>query len=76
MSTITRVAKTVGLSPKAVLAFLYPLIAAAAGSVVSWISTGTFNAQEIKIAAGGLILSGLALLGAYVGKPGTVKLNR
>lgn len=64
---------TIGLSPKAVLAFLFPLIAAVGGSLVSWIATGDFNDAEIRAALGGLVTSGLALLGAYIGQPGNVQ---
>ncbi len=63
---------TIGLSPKALLAFLFPLIAAVAGAVSSWVVTGTFDDAEIRTAVGGLVTSGLALLGAYVGQPGPV----
>ncbi len=63
---------TVGLSPKALLAFLLPLLAAVGGALSSWIVTGDFNNAEIRTAAGGLVSSGLALLGAYVGQPGPV----
>lgn len=58
-----------GLSPKAVLAFLFPLIAAVGTAAVSWIASGAFSTTDIKTAAGGLVLSGLALLGAYLGEP-------
>jgi hypothetical protein len=64
--------KTLGISPKAILAFLFPLVAALATALASWIATGNLSTIEIKTAAGGLIASGLALLGAYVGKPGRV----
>ncbi len=61
---------TIGLSPKALLAFLFPLIAAAGGALASWVTTGDFNDAEIRTAVGGLVTSGLALLGAYIGQPG------
>jgi hypothetical protein len=64
--------KTLGLSPKAVLAFCYPLIATVAASVGSWIVTGNLSTSEIRVALAGLAASGLALLGAYVGRPGNV----
>lgn len=63
---------TIGLSPKAILAFAFPLVAALAGALTSWIVTGNFDAAEIRTAAGGLVTSALALAGAYVGKPGNV----
>lgn len=65
--------KTVDVSPKAVLAFLYPFIATLAASAGSWIVSGDFNTAEIRVALSGLIASGLALLGAYVGRPGNVQ---
>jgi hypothetical protein len=63
---------TVGLSPKAVLAFLFPFITAVSVSVISWVATGDFNEAEIRTALGGLIGSGVAALGAYLGTPGSV----
>lgn len=63
---------TLGLSPKAVLAFVYPFIATSAGVAVTWITTGEFNEQELRVGVAGLVASGLALLGAYVGRPGDV----
>jgi hypothetical protein len=65
--------KTLGLSPKAVLAFLFPVIAATATSLVAWIAGGeVFDVEPIKVALGGLVASGLAALGAFAGKPGIV----
>jgi hypothetical protein len=65
--------KTIGLSPKAVLAFLYPLLGAIVVAVATWITDGgTLDWSQIRIAAGGLLLSGLALIGAYIGQPGNV----
>lgn len=61
-----------GLTPKAILAFLFPLITALAGAVVLWASGGDFDVTPIKVAAGGVITSGLALLGAWIGKPSPV----
>jgi hypothetical protein len=63
---------TLGLSPKAVLAFAFPLIASVVGALASYVVTGNFNAAEIRTAVGGLATSALALLGAYVGNPGVV----
>lgn len=65
--------RTYGVSPKAVLAFLYPVIAAALTAIGSWVVSGDFNANEIRVAVGGLSLSAVAYLGAYVGKPGAVR---
>lgn len=64
--------RTIGLSPKAVLAFLFPLIAAAGATVASWIVSGQFDLTEIRTAAGGVVLAGVALVGAWVGRPGEV----
>ena len=66
--------RTNGLSPKAVLAFFYPAIGSVVSAVSSWIVTGNFNDSEIRVAVAGLGASGLALLGAYVGKPGDIDL--
>ncbi|HUR85638.1 MAG TPA: hypothetical protein VMY78_09855 [Solirubrobacteraceae bacterium] len=63
---------TIGLSPKAVLAFAFPLIAAIVTSATSALATGNFDTREIIVAATGLGTSGLALLGAYIGQPGNV----
>lgn len=64
--------KTLGISPKAVLAFLFPLVVALGVAVANWIVTGSFDADSVRAALAGLVTSGLALLGAYVGKPGNV----
>lgn len=66
--------KTIGISPKAVLAFVFPLVAAVVGSLSSWAigGFGAFDTTSVVIAATGLGASGVALLGAYVGKPGNV----
>lgn len=62
-------------SPKAVLAFLFPLIAAIGVSVANWIATGEFDANSVRLAAGGAVTACLAALGAYVGRPGDVVPN-
>ena len=64
---------TRGISPKAVLAFLYPTIATIAATIGSWIVTGDFNESEIRTAAAGLLASAVAYIGAYVGRPGDVR---
>lgn len=64
--------KTIGLSPKAVLAFVFPAVAALLTSAASWAESGEFSTTEIRAAVGGIVLSGIALLGAYVGRPGVV----
>lgn len=63
---------TNGISPKAILAFAFPFLATVATVAATWIAGGEFDVEQIRIAAGGLILSAIALLGAYVGKPGDV----
>jgi hypothetical protein len=65
--------RTVGLSPKAVLAFCFPLVGAVIAAATDWIITGQFEVTAIRIALAGLGTSGLPLLGAYVGRPGTVE---
>lgn len=65
-------AKTLGISPKAVLAFLFPLISATAVAVGNWISVGSFDTDSVKAVLAGLVLSGVSALGAWLGKPGTV----
>jgi len=58
------------LSPKAVLAFFYPLIGSVVLAGAVWISDGgPLDWAKIRVAVGGTLLSGLALLGAYIGKP-------
>lgn len=64
--------RSVNISPKAALAFLYPFIATVAAVAASWIVTGQFNDGEVRTALSGLVASGIAALGAYVGKPGQV----
>lgn len=65
--------KTLGVSPKAVLAFFYPLIASIGIAVGAWIHDGgTLDWAQVRIAAAGLVLSAIAALGAYVGKPGAI----
>jgi hypothetical protein len=63
---------TQGLSPKALLAFLFPLIAAVVTACTSALATGNFDTKEIVVAVTGLGSSALALLGAYIGHPGNV----
>jgi hypothetical protein len=60
------------ISPKAVLAFLYPLIATVIATIADWGISGQFDVTAIRIAAAGLGASLVALLGAYVGRPGEV----
>jgi hypothetical protein len=60
------------LSWKAILAFLFPLISALGVALASWLVSGDLGLTEIRAAAGGLVLSALSLLGAYLGKPAPV----
>jgi hypothetical protein len=63
---------THGLSPKAVLAFLFPAIATVAGVLIASIATGALDAGELRMALAGLASSALAALGAWIGQPGNV----
>jgi hypothetical protein len=64
--------RTIGLSPKAVLAFLFPLVSTVCATVAVWVNSGTFNAAELRTALAGTITSAAAALGAYLGHPGRV----
>lgn len=64
--------KTIGVSPKAVWAALAPVVLAALVSTASWIQSGSFNAQEIKVAAAGVLSGFAAHIGAKMAKPGQV----
>ena len=66
---------TDGLSPKAVLAFLMPLVVTLSATLVSWIVTGSFNEAEFRTAIGGAVASVLAGVGAYTAHPGTVQVT-
>ncbi len=68
----TKTLRTHGISPKAILAFTYPVIAAAIASVGSWVVTGDFNANEIRVAVGELAGGSISLIGAIVGRPGDI----
>lgn len=57
------------LHPKAVLAFFFPFISTIVGVGIEWLSTGNFSRTEVVTGIAGLATSGLALLGAYIGKP-------
>lgn len=67
--------KTLGISPKAILAFLYPFIATVMSTLGSFIITGDFNDAELRVGLAGLGASGVAALGAYVGRPGRVAVD-
>jgi hypothetical protein len=64
--------KTLGISPKAILAFLFPLVASVVAALVNWTVTGHFDTDSVRLTLGGLGTSALAALGAYLGKPGIV----
>lgn len=53
---------------KAILAFLFPFIATVGTALARWVVDGTWNANDVRLAVGGLITSSLAALGAYLGK--------
>lgn len=63
---------THGISPKAILAFVFPAIATTLTVVIGWIATGTFNASELRIGLAGWLTSALAALGAWLAPPGNV----
>ncbi len=67
--------KTLGISPKAILALLFPLVAALGAALASWALTGNFNDAEVRTAISGAILSVVSGLGAYIGAPGNVVAN-
>ncbi len=62
--------RTKGTSPKAVLAFCFPAIASIGGALTSYIVTGHLDEEAVRVAAGGLVTSALAALGAWLGSPG------
>jgi hypothetical protein len=64
--------QTLGISPKAVLAFLFPLVAAIGAAAANWIATGAFDAGEVRAAAAAVVSAAIAGLGAYLGHPGDV----
>lgn len=64
---------TVGISPKAIAALVWPAVVAAGAAVASWIVTGEFNDSEVKVALAGVVTSLITFAGAYVADPGEVK---
>lgn len=64
--------RTAGVSPKAVLAFVFPFVATLGSVLASWIVSGNFNEGEVRTGASALVASAIAALGAYLGKPGAV----
>lgn len=67
--------KTVGVSPKAIGALVYPIVATFLTTVMSAIVSGNFNKAEFIIAAVGAGGAVLSAIGAYVSKPGVVITN-
>lgn len=64
--------KTVGISPKAILAFCFPFIGTAVGVLIDLVADGHWDGTTLRIGVAGLLASALAALGAYVGNPGSV----
>lgn len=52
---------------KPFLAFLFPFITTVATLSSDFVITGNFDMLKLRVAIGGLILSGVAALGAYIG---------
>lgn len=73
MATVQSRLETIGLSPKAVAALVWPAVVALAGAVASWIVTGNFSATETRTALSGVVLAIVAAVGAYVSPPGDVR---
>lgn len=69
-------ARTLGLSPKAVLAFIYPALVTASGVIASWIVSGVLDAGELRGAAAGLLLSAVSALGAAIGSTGILRTGK
>jgi ethanolamine ammonia-lyase large subunit len=53
---------------KAIAAFFAPFVIALLGTIANWIATGHFNADEIRIAATGLVSALAAAVAAYFAK--------
>jgi hypothetical protein len=53
---------------KAIAAFFAPFVVALLGTIAHWIATGHFNADEIRIAATGLVSALAAAVAAYFAK--------
>lgn len=65
--------ETVGISPKAIAALVWPAVVAAGIAVASWITTGEFNDSEIRVALAGVVTSIIAFAGSYLAGPGETK---
>jgi hypothetical protein len=69
MSTV----RTVGLSPKTIIAGVLPALATVVGVLISWLVTGELDKQELVLALTGFSSAILSALGAYVADPGDVQ---
>jgi hypothetical protein len=73
MTIVTREAvETVGISPKAILAVLFPFIGTIVLVLLEQYVVGDMD-PTLKVAIVGAVDALLAYLGAYVGKPGEVR---
>jgi hypothetical protein len=73
MPAIVREAvETVGISPKAILAVLFPFLGTIAMILLEQYVVGDLD-PTLKVAIVGAVDALLAYLGAYVGKPGEVR---
>jgi hypothetical protein len=70
--TTVQTLETKGTSPKAILAFFFPLISGIVAVVAEWVATGKFDQLELRTTIASFLASCLAGLGAYVGAPGEV----
>ena len=62
---------TIGISPKAFLAAVFPALTTLVIVLVNGAFTG-FDATELHAAVAGLVASALAFVGAWLGSPGVV----
>lgn len=65
-------ARTVGISPKAIGAAIYPAFATLITTVMSGALSGNFGKSEFIVAAVGAAASAFAAIGAALSKPGVV----
>lgn len=62
--TVAEVVELIG-TLKAKTAFAVPFVVAVITAIVNWSATGTFDATEIQLAAGGFIVGLLTAFGVY-----------